>query len=58
MHTEQVVSAERQPKCLPDLYASGVVPPTLDVVQDYPAAWDWRLIVGILIAGIASLYLF
>lgn len=35
---------------------SGIVAPTTDVVQDYPAGWDWRLVIGFVVLGIAALY--
>ncbi|HRX80357.1 MAG: hypothetical protein H6821_01320 [Planctomycetaceae bacterium] len=30
--------------------------PTTDVAQDWPAAWDWRLLVAYLVAGVLTLY--
>lgn len=29
-----------------------------DIVQDYPTAWDWRLVLAFVVAGVASLYLY
>jgi len=35
-----------------------IAPPlTPDIVQDYPAAWDWRLVAGFVVAGLLTLYL-
>ncbi|MEK6237509.1 MAG: hypothetical protein N2C14_22610 [Planctomycetales bacterium] len=40
-----------------DPTSSHIVQPTLDVMQDHPAALDWRLIVVYVAFGLLALYL-
>jgi hypothetical protein len=43
-------------KTVHNMYNHTLAPPTNDVVQDYPAALDWRIIVCFLLVGLAILY--
>ena len=47
-----------QPELRHNVHDFDVLSLTLDVVQDHPAAWDWRLIFAFIVVGVVSLYFF
>ncbi len=50
MAKEQVETMGAEPS------ASYIGSPTMDVFQDHPAAWDWRLLLAYVGAGLLALY--
>ena len=39
-----------------EMLEHGISAPTSDVVQDFPAAWDWRIVAVFVVAAAAILY--
>jgi len=53
-----VSAITRDPAEHPDEFDFSVThSPTLDVIQDYPTAWDWRLVLGFVLIATAIFYL-